>query len=323
MPAACPAVPWVMVAAAERHGCGIVKGSPTATQGVVRCWGDASDGKLRVPNAWAEFVAVDTKFQHACAIESSTQRLTCWGPGPAVPANLTAQRWASIAVGERQTCSITVAGTLHCFGPGAAAPPTLPSRLRWSKVAVGKSHVVALTSNNTILSWATPAARTQARTLVAVPRGGGVGMLVAGHTHSCALFINGSLACWNARGGTLRLPPDIARRTWSWVTAGSEFSCALSRDKRRRLTCWPASGDAPTRLLDTINAAQQQEAIAWLSVSAAADSVCGVVNNASFNVVCYDNRRADRAAPPESTGLTWVAVAAGNTHACGKHLAGT
>jgi alpha-tubulin suppressor-like RCC1 family protein len=171
-------------------------------------------------------------------------------------------------------------------------------------VSAGTYHTCALKTDGTVACWGTNASGQLGNgrddlSLVPVMVAGlsGVAQLAAGFGHNCVVLANGTLACWG-----LNMTGQVGDGTglyYTWmpvavdgltqvveVTAGSEHTCARTRDYR--LYCWGANrfgqfGDG------TVDGSLRPFELtsAWprlIAVSAGAHVTCGV--NSDGNVMC-------------------------------------
>jgi alpha-tubulin suppressor-like RCC1 family protein len=180
-----------------------------------------------------------------------------------VPVSGLASGVAAISAGEDHVCAVTTTGSLQCWGnngwgqlgndygpPGYWAsnvPLTVPGFSSGVAAATAAgSHTCALTTAGGVQCWGSNTYGevgngTTGQISVPVPVVGlssGVTALTAGHNHTCALMMGGSLECWGAgldgefgnNGMTNSLVPVPAFGLSSGVTAitaGNWHTCAL------------------------------------------------------------------------------------------------
>ncbi len=123
--------------------------------------------------------------------------------------------------------------------------------------------------------------------------------IAAGEHHSCALRLNGTIACWGHNGyGQADAPPG----TYQAVTAGNWHSCALRADDT--ITCWGWNGngqtDAPPGEFVAVIAGS------WHSCALSADD----------SISCWGSNGHGQTEAPQDT---YKAVTAGNGFSCGLH----
>lgn len=243
--------PFVQLAAGDHHTC------MRTEEGSIKCWGDSPEGALGYGYAtqtggWLGNVPIgeDASFlvagaEHTCAVvEGGLVR--CWGEAKALgyggdnnigddeapsefPALSVGAPVTQLAAGDRHTCALTTAGTVHCWG-------------------LGHGGVLGYGSTQSVDS----------ATLAGVVNVGGVAVQVAaGQSHTCALLLDGSVRCWGdgtsgalgygnthdigdneapATAGAVELPEPVTQ-----IVAGTEFTCALLASGA--VQCWGSGLD--------------------------------------------------------------------------------
>jgi alpha-tubulin suppressor-like RCC1 family protein len=191
-----------------------------------------------------------------------------FAPGP-VATNL---RFVAISSGDRFSCGLTAEGEAHCWGElswnGASAPQIAdapvriggPPDVRLSALFAARHSMCALAqgSSSDAFCWGETSfgklgvGTTEGALQPPTPVLGGhaFAALAAGPAHTCGVTRDGEVYCWglNLHGGlgtgTYGLNADALTPTriasedrFASVTAGWEFACALTRD-RREVYCW-------------------------------------------------------------------------------------
>jgi alpha-tubulin suppressor-like RCC1 family protein len=224
--------------------------------GTVSCWGTNGFGQLGngttvnsftpVPvTGLAGVTEVSAGFDHACAV-TGAGAVECWGrnndgelgngttaasPAP-VPVTGLSSGVTAVAAGTRDTCALTAAGGVECWGWGFFGQLGTGSR-NGSKTPV---PVLGLSS--------------------------GVTAITAGAHHNCALMRSGTVKCWGynftgelglgAKGDhskpvTVRgLPGGITA-----IAAGLYDECA--RTRRGTVSCWGFNGSGELGDGTTVN----------------------------------------------------------------------
>jgi alpha-tubulin suppressor-like RCC1 family protein len=232
--------------------------------------------------------------RHACVLDNDG-RASCWGwnvdgetgtgtsglevamvasPTPVS----TDVRFASISAGLGFTCGVTTDAGVHCWGsnvdqvmspfnasercgdvqpiPCASRPVPVqfPGRVR--QVAVGTSHVCALTDTGRLFCWGSngagqvgahgpgvPIVRVPSE--VVIDRSGPFTAVSSGGIHSCAVTASRRAYCWGAydhygsdQASAEALAPTIAAggTQFQSISAGQIHACGL--DTRGRVLCW-------------------------------------------------------------------------------------
>jgi alpha-tubulin suppressor-like RCC1 family protein len=179
------------IAAGSSHTCALT------TVGGVKCWGNNGDGQLgdnSTDESWVPVdvsglssgvVAITSGALHTCAL-TTVGGVKCWGNNEygQLGDNSTDESWipvdvsglssgvASIGAGKYHTCAVTTGGAAKCWGYNSYGQ---------------------LGDNSTDGSW------------IPVDVSGlssGVGSIVGGTDHTCALTTGGAMQCWgsNERG---------------------------------------------------------------------------------------------------------------------------
>ena len=210
---------------------------------------------------------------HTCAL-TVTGGVKCWGwnGGGQLGDNSTVQRLTTvdvsglssgvidIAVGDGQSCALTTAGGVKCWGwnaDGELGDGTTTQRLTpvdvlgftsgVTAIAMGRYHSCLLTTAGGVKCWGWNGggqlgdnSTTERLAPVDVSGlGSGVKAISAGDSHTCALTTSGGVKCWgwNAEGElgdnstTQRLTPvDVAGLSSgiASISAGFYHSCALT-----------------------------------------------------------------------------------------------
>ncbi|MGB8643739.1 MAG: Ig-like domain repeat protein [Anaerolineae bacterium] len=131
--------------------------------------------------------------------------------------------------------------------------------------------------------------------------------IAAGWGHTCALNLDGTLACWgnNNAGPLNNIPTDT---TFTQVSAGGFHTCAVKRDGA--LACW---GRNDLGLLDHI-----PTDVTFTQVSTGWGHTCALKRDGTL--ACSGQNDYGQASPP--TG-TFSQVSAGGFHTCGLKSDGT
>lgn len=178
----------------------------------------------------------------------------------------------ALAAGARNTCAISAAGSLHCWGDNLSGqlgqgsvlnpapiqirvPRRVGSGTNWTKVSVGDAHVCGLRGGR-LFCWGDNSYRqcgvsnkTTENTPVEIRSDLTWTDVSAGGAHTCALA-GSELYCWgHSNYGQAGIPtstvgsgtpgvdaPKQLNGTWSKVSAGGRHTCAINTSNE--LFCW-------------------------------------------------------------------------------------
>jgi alpha-tubulin suppressor-like RCC1 family protein len=132
-----------------------------------------------------------------------------------------------------------------------------------------------------------------------------ISQVSAGYTHTCAVLLNGTAACWgNDDVGQIAPPVDAKYKR---VNAGGYLhSCGLQTDGV--ISCWGGDSDGQARRPDGL----------FIDVTTGSYHSCGV--RAEGNLACWGKPDDGRTAPPEGT---FTQVSAGESNACALRTNGS
>jgi alpha-tubulin suppressor-like RCC1 family protein len=244
------------VAAGMSSTCAVTK------LGAAQCWGTFSGTGVVVPVKGLEegVTAVASGFSHHCALVR-TGAVLCWGyndQGELGNGTTTATLNPIVATGlekgvkaisasRYQTCALTSAGTVLCWGvnlngslgiPGnrqssikvPTAIPGLPAQL--IAIAAGTTHACAITTEGAVWCWGASLAAPQA--VSGLPSG--VTAISTQDAQACALTRAGSVLCW-VPGVPIapKMVPGLDRDVTA-ISVGGEYACAVL--SKGTVKCW-------------------------------------------------------------------------------------
>jgi alpha-tubulin suppressor-like RCC1 family protein len=224
------------------------------TNNTVECWGTIGGGTKQLTPVAVMTSATET-LKNVQAIGSG------WGQTCAIKFNGTAYCWGSNSngqLGNATTVNSTVAQSvlMSAFNAGGINLPSIA-------VASGEGRNCAIKSDNTVACWGSGyegrlgnGSISDSNTPVSVKGLGGTGLLSnvsaisLGRYHSCALRIDGSVACWGGNNiGALGVGsisnysniPVLANVTGVVaISAGESYTCAIKSDDTT--VCWGYGG---------------------------------------------------------------------------------
>lgn len=281
------------IAAGYYHNCALMQ------TGAVMCWGRNESGQLgdnsgidqpipvNVTGFASGAVAIAAGNAHTCALDSAGG-VKCWGNNDSgqlgndsvisspTPVDVTglASGVTAIFAGGVETCAITAAGGIKCWGAnsyGQLGDHTLINRLTPVDVSgiasgavaisVGGAHACAITAGSALKCWGWnmegqigDSTLSDQSTPVDVPDlSGDVIAVATGFSHSCAVTTAGRVRCWGLNYFGQLGNNDTSRR-WTpksvqglgdgvkEIAAGLESTCALTAASGVKCWGWNADG---------------------------------------------------------------------------------
>ncbi len=244
----------------------------TATDGVIRCWGEPSAlGSFvdaSAPNPGATPVALDGLTDvvdiaigaYDTCVAFANGNVSCFGASSGAPTSVDEVTNAKkLAVGNSRKCAVLTNGDLHCWGfdystghsdgvVDVGGRKIVDTRMQWGTG-------FALATDGTLLSWGSERYSLGRATAISpdldpAPVSGlpPVFQFAASDNHVCALTTTGRLFCWGrADYGTLGLgyvrheflPVEAFFSTAAYpskIVAALTHTCARMTDGK--LTCW-------------------------------------------------------------------------------------
>jgi alpha-tubulin suppressor-like RCC1 family protein len=264
-----------VTAAAGVHTCAFT------VQDVLLCWGSNRETQLgigitsyrpspvEVQGLGAAISAIGLGGQHSCAI-TNAGGLKCWGlsnygqlgsttaadfrplPGDVAGLGTTV---TSVVGGDQQTCALTAAGGVKCWGNGSTTPSDVSGLTSGvTMIAAGRLHTCALVGGG-VKCWGTNTSGqlgngTLVNSGTPVNVSGlssGVAAISSGGRHTCALNTGGGVKCWGENefgqvgdGSTTdrNTPADVSSLSSgiAAVATGGDHTCAVTTGGG--VKCW-------------------------------------------------------------------------------------
>jgi alpha-tubulin suppressor-like RCC1 family protein len=282
---------WFAVAAGSRHTCAL------RSPGVLRCWGDDSQGQLgnssgrmraqaRVP--WSDFTQLKCGGDNCCALRSGGA-LYCWG----------SNQDGNLGTGSAETGSV------------AMPTPVSGEQIFLRALSVGKSHSCAIATDRTLWCWGRNLEHQLGlpqpdNALVPTQVGEDHDWLwvATGGTQTCGVRKGNVLFCWgdNTQGqvGIERIGPDdepvatsepvivTTANDWVRVAAGDSHTCAIKREQP--LFCW-GRGDQGQLGLSEVGViespARVHETLRFRELALGAAHSCGIDATSRLGLYCW------------------------------------
>lgn len=181
--------------------------------GTATCWGDDAWGNTDAPDGI--FAQIVTGDRHSCGLHPDGT-VECWGIGPE-DADLTGYEgrdvgqvtdtpsgaFLRIAAGSNTSCAINAYGIVNCWGELAYEVETVFDGDTWIDIDVDNDgQACGIRSTGDIVCQPAPYVDD-----LTPPAGGGFVQISVGHTHACALDIEGAITCWGTDHYGETIPP--------------------------------------------------------------------------------------------------------------------
>jgi len=277
----------VAIGAGQSHACALT------TSGGVKCWGANYSGQLGdnstmqrptpvdVLGLTSGVAAIAVGPLHTCALTVGGG-MKCWGLGIALGNGSNSQANApvdvlgltsgvvAIGAGGFNSCALTLGGGMKCWGgntegelgDGSTSPRNFPGNVSGllagvSAIAVGGSHVCALTTGGGMKCWGSilhgqvgnNSPTNQLTPADVVGLTSGVIAISAGSAQTCALLSGGYMKCWgdnasgqlgngDGTGADQPTPVDVKGlgNLVAAMSAGGNHTCA--RTAGGNVVCW-------------------------------------------------------------------------------------
>lgn len=211
----------------------------------VVCWGARYDGATSAPAD--RFAAISSGGFNSCGLRRADRTIACWGLyAPYWMPALPSAPLAAVGIGTFHIC-VVVAGDGHvaCVG-GHTGPPGFEDPGEADPPPGAFKAVTAGWSHTCAIRLDDTVACWGEATFYGKtdPPSGAFAQIAAGQEHTCGLRFTGAVVCWGFdREGQVDAPPG----TFTQVAAGTNHSCALRTDAE--VVCWGddryGQGDPP------------------------------------------------------------------------------
>ncbi len=270
------------IASGSSHTCAL------DSRGRVFCWGDNFYSALGAPGAFEStkpgyisksatprlvdsartYSAVVSSITSACALETGTGRVYCWGSASSGELGSSATRSSAYAssvpleaelpepavrlsAGGRTVCALTESGVAYCWGNNSegqigngryagtrSTPAQAALGLRFVDITVGWLHTCGLRKDGSVYCWGTNEHfqlgwSGLARAAVAAPQLDlpQVISIAAGQYHTCAILADSTSSCWGGNfDGQLGDGTGWSSRTPVATKGGHQFTQLVAAD---------------------------------------------------------------------------------------------
>ncbi len=277
-------------------------------------------------------------------------------------------REGSVSAGKDHTCAVLINGSVACWGAdnvgqlgdggtntAKTSPILINSSWQFASISAGYNHTCGVLVNGSIACWGSDdsgklgdgGTNTAKTSPVLINSSWRFASVSAGTSHTCAVLINGSVACWGADnvgqlgdGGTdtAKTSPVIVNSNWQFasVSAGGLHTCGALVNGS--IACWGSDGAGQlgdgSEILYKPSPVMINSSWQFASISAGDSHTCGVLINGSIS--CWGDDFGGQLGDGGSGAGTnqyspiliassnqFISVASGAYHACGLLINGS
>ena len=232
-----------------------------------------------------------------------------------------ASKYQAVDAGKNHTCGIKLDDTLECWGDNTQRQTDAPEG-QFLSVSAGGVYSCGIDFENQLACWGHAA--------IIPPPDGNYTHVSVGDKHACAVTAavdnKNLIRCWGLRNNDGRTANQMKVDTpWTLISAGSNYNCALYRDKGNSggdLRCWGKDSD----IYKPRNNWWHSHNVEALSAGGA--HLCALQTDASVNCRGNDVHGQTTAIPSAQVEgaaedfYTYSAVSGGGKHTCGLRTAG-
>jgi alpha-tubulin suppressor-like RCC1 family protein len=202
--------------------------------GAVVCWGASYDGATSPPPG--QFAAISSGAFNSCGVRLADRSIACWGLyAPYWMPQLPTGPIAAVGIGVFHMCVVVADdGHVACVG-GHSGPPGEEQTGEADPPPGAFKAVTAGWSHTCAIRLDDTVACWGEQTWYGKtdPPPGTFAQIAAGQEHTCGLRLGGAVVCWGFdREGQIDAPPGA----FTQVSAGTSHSCALRTDGAA--ACW-------------------------------------------------------------------------------------
>ena len=282
-----PATAFATISAGLAHTCAL------RFSGIVRCWGDDSNGQTTVPQG--TYSAVSAGSRHSCGVRTDGS-VACWGDDSNGQTTVPQGTYSAVSAGSWHSCGQRSDGSIACWGANALAQGGYSGQSdapegTFVSVSAGLQHSCGVRTDRTVVCWGqSPFGQSEA------PEGTFT-TVSAGRLHSCGVRTDRTVACWgsNEWRGDYAGQAQPPSGTFSTVSAGWGHTCGLRTD--RAITCWGNNYDRGGNYSGQAEAPQGT----FRAVSTHAYHSCGVRTDGT--IACWGANGSGQGDPPALRSL--------------------
>ncbi len=267
------------IASGESHSCAILPRDD------VLCWGSDQYKQSSAPTG--KFITLSAGDNHTCGIKTDNT-LRCWGNNNKGQTNSTTSSFIWISAYKDKTCGIDTNNEIVCWGNTGQGQADIPEE-KFTKIAVGANHMCGIKLEDKRLECWGSDSKGQA----SPPRRETFISITSGDEHSCGIQSNLKTVCW----GDIGPPLNIGYKSvLADQTSNKEYACGVVPESvlfftaNYYINCW---GIPDTEIRKNIPNKEQ-----FLSLSAGSKHVCGILDSAKYQVLCWGDNSAGQSLPP-------------------------
>lgn len=318
-PSSAAAQQWASVDAGRAHACAL------DADGRAYCWGGNHQGQLGASTP-----------DECRPIDGTTESLCTPGPSTVPVAVSGGHRFRMIRAGYAQTCGLTIADELLCWGYNYGPRPTTPAHAagrRYYAISAANSEICGAEQPSGGRCWDTRQLAWQTLRELPNVRYHTVAAASAPNRRFCGLTLDGKLLCtgYNRKGQLGVLSPDstaeyvepVGNRWYRQVAMNADWTCGLTIEGR--VFCW---GDflrarpwgSPPESAETcwsgvrciITPRPVAPEIMFAEISASYDDMCGITAAGALH--CW---KQDGVVTQRAGGLRFRTISGGGIGWCG------
>ncbi len=297
------------IAAFDYGGCALTR------IGATQCWGSLPPDTDTIAPPPGIAIAIGAQNVTACILTVGGA-IECQAIPESAPATVPpAGTWSSMAVGVNSVCGVAASGSVQCAEDLDGEATNVPAGVKFTQVGSGTNFGCGIRADDqTIVCWGSPG-YSYAGCIPSPPEGqlqpppGKFVSLSSGQAHSCAIGVDGSVACWGAGKAGAPHTTDMCgirfnygqaappAGTFAQIAAGKITTCGVKTDGT--IACWGAGTMSSGCAADPNGCGQAlPPAGTFAQVAVGYTHACAM--RANRTVVCWGSNTDGRASPPQA-----------------------